>query len=67
MSTFIPKVGDKVKFIGDEAPKPKYLTKGKEYEVFAGYNHGSVVLYIVTDNDKQLWFDELFCEWWELV
>lgn len=52
MSTFIPKVGDKVKFIGYAAPKPKHLTKGKLYEVFADYNRGSVTLYIVQDNDK---------------
>lgn len=65
MSTFIPKVGDKVKFIAKVAPK--YINKDTEYEVFAGYKHGFVMLYLVLDDDKDMYFDELFCEGWELV
>lgn len=65
MSTFIPNAGDKVKFIAQVAPK--HVSKNKEYEVFAGYNKYEVMLYIILDNDRYMYFDELFCEGWELV
>lgn len=65
MSTFIPKVGDKVKFIAD--PAPGGISKGKEYEVFAEYYNGSVVLCIRLDNGSYMYFDELYTTGWELV
>ena len=63
MSTFIPKVGDKVRFIA----VPGGISKGKEYEVFAEYYDGSVILCIRLDNGSYMYFDELYTTGWELV